>query len=206
MTIWFTSDTHFYHKAIIKYCNRPVPDNYIFDVRDGVDVVAAMNEWLIKRWNEKVKPSDEVYHLGDFAFCGKTRRKEIIQRLAGIKYLVRGNHDPDKEDFWKDAGFEWVKDYYKLMVHDVYQDEEDETKFHQYHQPIILCHFPILSWDNMAHGSWHLHGHCHGSLPQTKMKRMDAGVDCNNWYPISYEEVKQIMVMRSIVPVDHHGV
>ena len=192
MDTFFTSDTHWYHKNIIRFCNRPAVD------------VEEMNEILIQRWNERIKPQDHVYHLGDFAFCNKTKRLEIIRELNGIKHLIRGNHDPDSNSWWTDAGFVWVRDYYVLRYHDQYENEEGELQ--QYHQPIVLCHFPILSWENMHHGSWHLHGHCHGSLPATRMMRMDVGVDTNNLYPYSYEEIKKIMVMRQVVPVDHHGV
>lgn len=199
MTVWFVSDTHFYHKNVIDFCDRPVPK-----MEDRQERVKVMNSLLIERWNERIKVNDEVYHLGDFAFCGKTARKEIIQKLNGRKYLVRGNHDPDKEEWWKEAGFEWVRDYHKLMIHDKYEDEES-GEFKQYHQVVILCHFPILSWDGMSYGTWMLHGHCHGSLPPTKMMRLDVGVDTNDLYPYSYDEVKNIMTKRSVIPVDHHG-
>lgn len=99
--------------------------------------------------------------------------------------------------------FEWVRDYYKLKTEIEYQDDDGEFK--KWVQPIILCHFPILSWDNMSHGSWHLHGHCHGSLPDTGVKRIDVGVDCHNWYPISLEQVTKLMALRAVKPVDHHG-
>jgi calcineurin-like phosphoesterase family protein len=75
----------------------------------------------------------------------------------------------------------------------------------QFHQPLILMHFPILSWEGMHHGSWHLHGHCHGSLPPTSQKRLDVGVDTHNLYPYSYMEVKDIMQSKKFSPVDHHG-
>ena len=199
--IWFTSDTHFFHNAIIDYCKRPIPGWMNREER-----VVEMNKQLITCWNERVGPSDEVYHLGDFAFCGITKAVEILKQLNGHKYLIRGNHD---YGIAKKQGiiehFQWIKDYYVLRVHDQHQDEEDENTFHQYHQPIVLCHFPILSWDGMSHGTWHLHGHCHGSLPATRMMRLDVGVDTNKMYPYSYEEIKNIMSMRSVVPVDHHG-
>ena len=56
--IFFTSDTHFHHDNIIRFCNRPFKDVY------------HMDEELIKRWNEKVGPDDIIYHLGDFAWGG----------------------------------------------------------------------------------------------------------------------------------------
>lgn len=192
--IWFTSDTHWWHKHIIDYCKRPWGS------------VEEMNEGLIERWNSRIKPKDHVYHLGDFAFSGKTKVFDILQRLNGIKHLVKGNHDPIKiyRAAVEENLLEWVRDYYVLRVAERYEDD-DTHEIVQHSNTMVLCHFPILSWDNMAHGSWHLHGHCHGTLPPTGMMRMDVGVDPNNWYPINYEEVKSIMLMRGIVPVDHHG-
>ena len=68
MTIWFTSDTHFDHKNIIKYCNRPFKD------------IDEMNAELERRWNAVVAPGDRVFHLGDFAF---TARRSRILELPG---------------------------------------------------------------------------------------------------------------------------
>ena len=51
--IFFTSDHHFGHTNILKFCNSPF------------NSIEQMNEELIKRWNEKIGPDDEVYHLGD---------------------------------------------------------------------------------------------------------------------------------------------
>jgi len=192
MSIFFTSDTHFWHKHIIDYCARPARD------------LDEMHSKLIDLWNARIKPDDDVYHLGDMAFCGPTKFMPILEQLNGRKHWIRGNHDHSlaKKDAIAEK-FVWIRDYYVLRVHDQYTDEEEVI--HQYHQPIVLCHFPILSWDNMASGSWHLHGHCHGSLPKTRMMRLDVGVDTNQLSPYSYEEIKKIMVMRSVVPVDHHG-
>lgn len=211
MTIFFTSDTHFYHKAIIQYCNRPVildesGEVGTLDKYKGslVEAAVAMNELLIRNWNSKVKPDDEVWHLGDFAFCGWTKFIPILERLNGRKNWVLGNHDYGlfkKEEVRKH--FEFVGDYKRLMIHDSYEGNEGEIQ--QYHQPIILCHFPILSWDGMAHGSWHLHGHCHGSLPDTGGLRMDVGVDPMGYFPVSFEELKNKMALRTVVPSgDHH--
>jgi calcineurin-like phosphoesterase family protein len=165
-----------------------------------------MNDGLVERWNSVIKQEDDVYHLGDFAFAGKQKIFSLLERLSGSIHLIKGNHDALKiyKAAQEDGLIEWVRDYYVLRVQDVTQSDESDELI-SYHQSVVLCHFPILSWDNMHHGSWHLHGHCHGSLPPTKMMRMDAGVDANNWYPISYQEVKNVMVMRSVVPVDHHG-
>jgi len=185
MTIWFTSDTHFWHRNIIKYCNRPVSS------------VEEMNEFLIQKWNEKIKPDDVVWHLGDFAFCGKDKAIEILERLNGEKNWILGNHD---YGLVKKIGpyFDEILDYTLLKIHLNY--EADDGEIRQYHQPIVLCHFPILSWDMMRHGSWHLHGHCHGTLPKTSALRLDVGVDCHNYSPISVEDIQNIFALRTVTP------
>ena len=76
--IFFTSDHHFGHENIIRFCNRPFKD------------AREMNEVLIQRWNEKVKPRDEVYHLGDFGLTYKENLETILNQLNGKKYLIVG--------------------------------------------------------------------------------------------------------------------
>lgn len=81
MTIFVTSDTHFGHANIIKYCNRPFAH------------VHDMNEALVENWNAVVGPDDEVWHLGDFAWNSAAG---TLERLNGTKFLITGNHDPSK--------------------------------------------------------------------------------------------------------------
>ena len=189
--IWFTADTHFYHGHIIDYCNRPARS------------IDEMNEKLIRNWNDVVKPEDEIYHLGDFAFCGRTRFIPIINQLNGRKYWVRGNHDRDLAKKEEVKGFfEWIKPLTKIRIKRMF-DVEGAPR--PYDQKIVLCHFPILSWEGMAGGTWMLHGHCHGSLKPDKNKRMDVGVDCHpEFRPFSFLEVEEFMASRSFEQVDHH--
>lgn len=86
---FFTSDTHFGHKAVIDYCKRPFA------------TVEEMNAELIRRWNVVVKPGDTVFHLGDFAFLGSAATKAIIAQLNGEIVLIRGNHDHKPHRFFK---------------------------------------------------------------------------------------------------------
>lgn len=194
---FFTSDHHFYHYNIIDLCKR-----FAIDGRNKQEANDYMTELLIERWNSKIEETDEVYHLGDFFWCGAERAITILDRLNGIKYWVRGNHD--KVGPLEDQ-FVWVRDYYELKVHDNFKDSDGKIK--QYHQPIVLCHFPLLSWNCMAHGAWHFHGHCHGSIDNTWNStglRKDVGVDTNDLYPYSYEELKNFLTLRTVVPTDHH--
>ena len=78
MTAFFTSDHHFGHKRIIELAKRPFTS------------VDEMDEYMIVRWNDRVKPGDTIYHVGDFAF---TDHDPYLRRLNGQKFLVPGNHD-----------------------------------------------------------------------------------------------------------------
>lgn len=193
--IWFTSDTHFWHYNVLSYSHRPIypdlPPGLHPGYKNRQEVCEDMNKVLIDNWNSKVKPTDEIYHLGDFAFCGVNKAKEILNQLNGIKYWIRGNHD---HDLVKKIGdqFVWVRDYYVLKVH-------DEVEGKQFHQPIVMLHFPILSWENMVFGWWHIHGHTHGALKGGNLKRYDVGVDNNNLFPISYQDLKIIMATKTLV-------
>jgi calcineurin-like phosphoesterase family protein len=183
--IWFTSDTHFGHANIIKYCDRPFAD-----VREN-------DETLIANWNHVVGPHDAVYHLGDFGFGRKGQMIEILRRLNGRIFFVKGNHDKSVLKPEVSAYFQWVKDYFELKV----RDEEMDMK-----QPIILCHYAFQVWNKSHHGSWHLHGHSHGTLPSPDtMARLDVGVDAHGYTPVSYQKVKEIMTRKVFKPLDHHG-
>lgn len=69
--LFFTSDTHFYHESIIRFCNRPF------------ETVEEMNETLIQNWNDTVPADGIVFHLGDFAFGGSKEWNGILDRLNG---------------------------------------------------------------------------------------------------------------------------
>lgn len=180
--IYFISDTHFSHKSIMQYSKRPW------------QTVEEMDEALIQNWNAVVPQIDaHVFHLGDFGFGHPEDMADILRRLNGNKYLLLGNHDRNVNAKMKDA-FIWVKDYYELMVLD------NDRK-----QKIVLCHYPLGSWNVCHYGSWNLHGHCHGNYKYTRGKQLDVGVDALPGYrPHSYNEIKQIMDSKQFMAVDHH--
>ncbi len=178
--IFFTSDHHFGHRNIIKFCNRPFEN------------VEEMNQVMIDRWNEKVKPEDEVYHLGDF---GMTKDYDLVENIAnqlnGTIYLIVGNHEGPALNRRK--RFKWIKEYYELKV----KDEECKSGV----QRIILLHYAMKVWRNSFRGSWHLYGHSHGNLPDDETQlAFDVGVDCHDFYPLAYEEVKAIMKRKKWTP------
>jgi calcineurin-like phosphoesterase family protein len=167
-SIWFTSDTHFGHENIIKYCSRPFSS------------VEEMDETLIENYNKVVKPEDLVYHLGDFALVRPERVIEYRKRLHGTIHLISGNHDrwvnANKKDTY---GFAWIGSYKEIKV---------------LPEKICLMHYALKTWNGMHRGSYMLHGHSHGKLGMNLMKRrMDVGVDPCGYKPISLEEVDIVM-------------
>ncbi len=160
--IFFTSDTHYGHKKVLEYSKRPFPD------------VESMERELVARWNSVVGHDDVVYHLGDFAFQRPRTFPALIGRLNGCEiHIVPGNHD--NKDVRK-----------KLAKCDRVIMEPMYVRLKVPSHRIILCHFPIESWDQMKHGSIHIHGHSHGGSRQVP-NRFDAGVDCNDFTPRSLD-------------------
>jgi len=187
MNIWFSADTHFGHKNIIGATGRPFKN------------IDEMDATLIANHNALVKPDDEWYFLGDFALCPAQRAVEILEQLNGIKYCVQGNHHTVMHNKKVASYFEWIRDYHTLKVKDI------DAPFGR--QLIVLCHFPILVWNEMHLGSWMLHGHCHHTLNfdlYNTQPILDVGVDGYNYKPICYEQVKAIMSTYTLKSIDHH--
>ena len=178
--VFFTSDTHFGHKNIIKYCNRPFSD------------VDEMNKALIDNWNKVVSEGDIVFHLGDFAFGGFPLWESIRSRLNGSIYLIRGNHD-FKQNLQN-----------KERLERMFEKVVPQMQISIGGQTIILNHYPFLcyhgSYDNSV---WNLHGHVHSGLKCSgkDIERLihrfpgqyDVGVDNNNYYPISWKQILNII-------------
>ena len=177
MTIFFTSDTHWGHSRVIQYSNRPFAN------------IDEMDEQLIKNWNSKVQPNDTVYHLGDFAFHREDQIFKILSRLNGKIHLIVGNHDKQIiKNSQLQKQFQSISNYCELKI---------DNQF------IVMCHYPMLSWNKSHHGSWMLHGHCHGSIQHPwNGKLLDVGTDPMKYFPISFDKLIPIMASKQFV--NHH--
>ncbi len=166
--VWFTSDTHFGHSNIIKYCNRPFTS------------IEEMTEGLIDNFNQIVKPGDTLYHLGDISLNKEVDTNKILSRINGTKHLLTGNHDRVYMDRLN-LSFESIQDYAVVKVEGV---------------TLVLMHFPILSWDRRQHGAIHLHGHTHGGLNNSGTLRFDVGVDCWGMRPVCLDQILELLPER----------
>ena len=161
--VWFTSDSHFYHANIIKYCNRPFAS------------VEEMNEKLIENWNSVVGKDDLVWCLGDFCL-GPDQKKhipELVSKLNGRINLVLGNHDHNSVKFYYDAGFIRVYDR-KVIINDF----------------VILTHAPLMFLnDNTPFFQVFGHVHCSELYPTFSKTGCCVCVERHDYKPISWKKI-----------------
>lgn len=183
--IFFTSDLHFQHTNIQKFC----PES-----RGGFASIQHMNEALVSRFNERVSDADHTFILGDLVFGQLSSGIEYLKRLNGTKTLITGNHD---RKLIKDPSFKANLDSMKI-------EEIVSEKFLTIEGVYLhLYHFPIAEWDQCHRGSYHLHGHQHSPKNQLiTHRKMDVGVDSNDLYPYSWDEIHRILKNKPIY--GHH--
>lgn len=131
---FYIADTHFGHSNIIRYDNRPF------------DSAEQMDEFMIGRWNKVVSDEDTVYILGDFSWHKEKETLEILDRLAGRKILIKGNHDRVSPQ----TARRFVKTCDYLEIND------GNTR-------VVMSHYPMPFWNGQFRDSVHLYGHVHNS-------------------------------------------
>lgn len=174
--------------------------------RFGFDSTQAMDDHIIREHNALVAPNDIVYMIGDISFRKPHRTAELIQRMNGRKFLIPGNRD---HSMWEDhpalQGLVNVcEPLHTTEVHRLTIDPDAVDV-----QSIVLCHFPLLVWDHIHHGAWHLHGHSHGFCQYPGNTLMyDVGIDTTpDLSPTSFDALEFIMeskIKMGLVWYDHH--
>lgn len=166
--IWVTSDTHFGHANIIKFCNRPFDDVY------------HMNDQLVENWNSKVDDGDIIYHLGDVYFGGNLGADywdHFFTRLKGRKRLIVGNHDNPKDQ-------RLIKTFEKIMMWRMFPEIG-----------LLLTHVPVhASTLNEApkrpNGLINVHGHTHlNGPPDDSGNYICVCTELTNYAPVDIEEL-----------------
>ena len=176
---FFTSDTHFNHTNIIRFCNRPFRN------------VDEMNETIVANWNATIGMDDTVFHLGDFCLGGAAEWTRLLDRLNGRIYLILGNHDLKNIRQGFLGRFEHVAMQMRIEIGK---------------RKIYLCHYPFLCFEGGYKDVWQLFGHVHtrksntgidaGRLQYLYPTQYDVGVDNNDFTPVSYEQVKKIIIKQ----------
>ena len=202
--LWFTSDTHYNHANICSATTKWIDPVTCREFKS----LDQMNATLVNNINEVVGQDDILFHLGDWSFGGfesieQFRSQIVCQNI----HIITGNHDHHIENDREGCQslFSSVNKYLDLTVKwNLGTPFAGEERF-------ALMHFPIASWDNMAKGAIHLHGHVHFA-PRKRVgpgKMMDVGVDGNGLFPISLGEVVSLMnkqPIKSMFEFDHHEV
>lgn len=153
---YYIADPHFFHGAL----------NTKMD-RRGFESVEAMNEYMLRQWNRKVRKNDEVVILGDLSWGKAEETNELLERLNGRLYLIQENHDRFLKNKDYNAGrFVWIKPYEEL------QDNK---------RKVILCHYPIMCYNGQyrvdENGNpkvYMLYGHVHDTQDQRLLERFQA--------------------------------
>jgi len=170
-SVFLTSDTHFGHAGVCKFLR----DDGVTKLRPW-DNPEDMDEEMVKRWNETVRPNDKVYHLGDVVINRKAL--SIMHRLNGDKVLIRGNHD--------------------IFRDDEYRNHFRELRAYHVMNGMILSHIPIHS-DSLGRFGTNIHGHLHANRVMIrgfngKPMGVDARYHCvcveqTDFRPILFEDV-----------------
>ncbi len=145
---YYIADLHFFHEAM----------NTHMDKR-GFENTLQMNEYMIQRWNQKVRKKDEVVILGDLSLGSVQDTNALLEQLQGKLYLIQGNHDRFLKHKEADTSrFVWVKPYAELS---------DNSR------KVVLCHYPIMCYNGQyrltAKGvpkTYMLYGHVHDTRDQ----------------------------------------
>ena len=133
--VFLVSDTHFGHAGVCHFMRA-----------DGVTKLRPfedpeeMDEFMVRAWNERVRPTDKVYHLGDVVINRKSLK--IMSRLNGDKVLIRGNHDIFRDDEYRE--------YFR------------ELRAYHVMNGMILSHIPIHP-ESLGRFGVNIHGHLHSN-------------------------------------------
>lgn len=182
-SLWFTSDPHFGHAAIIRHCSRPFVD------------VEEMNETIIERHNAVVRDDDTVYHLGDFAWREQLV-EPILKRLRGTHRLIAGNHDKPHP-----CRLKHEKATRRYLAYG-FASVEVRATMDIGGVEVLLCHLPYRRDDSLDRrynelrpvdrGGWLLHGHCHERW-RVLSRQINVGVDVWDFAPVHADQIASVL-------------
>jgi len=214
--IFFTSDTHYWHRNIA----GPKVSQWDKGYRDFNDE-QEMSRELVKQINKHVKHDDILYHLGDWSFGGINNiwnfRKQINCKNI---HLILGNHDHHIEHnkilpncYYKTyTGQELTEDktLYSVASKQLFSSVQHVKAVTIGKHKFFLSHYAHRVWDKSHHGVIHLYGHSHASIDDNWGKSMDVGVDnarklFGAYRPFYLEEILEIMNKREVKILDHHN-
>ena len=175
--LWFTSDTHYNHANICRSTTSWIEKS---NTRD-FDTLEEMNSTIVNNINSLVHEDDILIHLGDWSLGGFDSIVEFRKRINCREIrIVLGNHDHHIAN---------NKNNIQLLfssVHDYLQLEIEKSR-------LVCMHYPIASWNGLANGYLHLHGHTHSRNRLTGGKSMDVGMDSNSLLPVNFRDIVETL-------------
>lgn len=201
--VFYTSDTHFGHANIIKYCDRPFSGTQ------------EMDEVMIAQWNNTVGIEDTVFILGDYAMGDRQKGLQYLRRMNGTKVLINGNHDrlsPVNNNAWRhqheylfdeegNTLFSAVMDFSEVSLPSIAKNKQNRK--------VLLSHYPYagdhddLKKDRYSQfrlrdeGKPLLHGHIHDDAwiqkSPTGAVMFNVGVDVNGFAPVEAQEINRLI-------------
>lgn len=208
---WWSSDIHVNHRSIMRYTPRgevlgfgPQDENENIANAEVERRIAIHNDWMRDTINAVVQPQDRFYVLGDIFFGDKWHAAHWLSQInCRHKILVGGNHDDKMMEFYAANTSQELFEEVHLFG--------TEVKLNG--RRIVMCHFPIVEWNAGHHGSWMLHGHCHGNFDYAKAdladkKILDVGWDnaikvMGQYRPFEMADIEKYMEGR--VNITHHN-
>jgi calcineurin-like phosphoesterase family protein len=194
--LWFTSDTHYSHNNICRgISNWITNDESNIEMTRDFETLEQMNDTIVNNINHSVGENDWLVHLGDWSFGGFDRIQEFREKINCKNIvLILGNHD---HHIQSNKG-----QIRKLFTHVANYEELRVTQKNKPSTTLVLCHYPIISWNGQHHGTRMLHGHQHlkGDRRITQVDRMDVGI-CGSpeFRPYHIEEIIQELDAYKIV-------
>jgi calcineurin-like phosphoesterase family protein len=204
MNLFATADEHYFHKNIIKYDGRPFTS------------MEEMHDALISNHNSIVTKRDLTIHVGDFSFADKDETEKIIKRLNGQHIFVRGSHDywmkkdPSyREIFEKKFNKEhlvfchyamkiWPRSHYGSWL--IHGHSHGDLNI-DYQEVEIAINWIMRRIDNMNQE----HAKRFDLIKDwcSLGKSLDVGVKCWNYYPVSFEQIKEEMDKKPVIAKNH---
>jgi len=180
--VWFTADTHFDHKLVSELRGFGTPEEH--------------DQEVVRRWNKRVRPGDQVWHLGDVGIGALARSLPWMEQLNGTIHLITGNHDacsPVHRQSHKHLR-EWMGQFETVQAY---------ARRRIVGRSVLLSHYPYEG-DHTAterysqyrlrdEGLWLLHGHTH-SPERINGRQIQVGVDAWGLAPVSIDEIAELML------------
>ncbi len=164
MTNWYTADPHFGQDNILIHCDRPFQS------------VNEMNTAIIANYKACVQPGDDFWIIGDFGFGHSAAKngylEKIFKAIPGNKHLIIGNHDNDR-----------VKNLPWKSVSELAEIKDEK-------HPVVLCHYPMITWHRARRGALQLFGHVHERWQGTN-NSINVGVDVWNFMPVRLDDIRK---------------